>query len=266
MTWIEDTAVHPLGDGRYAATMPEHWTALQGMHGGYVAAVLTRAVDASVGALAGSGDPARTLRAATFGFLRGTVVGELEIRVEIVRAGSALVATHVEARQDGKVTVVGRLHHSPPFEGEPFSDAPARLDRPADAVRIDDLPRPVHISRTESWLHPRTQMFGGSGRAEWIGWNRPRPEDRIDIPWLVMLGDFYPPPVFAARTAPARAVSIEYAVQMHTSTLPTLATNEDLATRFHSFHAAEGFAVEDGTVHAPDGTLLMTARQTHLSG
>jgi len=34
----------------------------------------------------------------------------------------------------------------------------------------------------------------------------------------------------------------------------------------HTFHSDDGFAVEDGWIHLPDGTLLATVRQTRLTG
>ena len=36
--------------------------------------------------------------------------------------------------------------------------------------------------------------------------------------------------------------------------------------RKHAFHPNGGFAVEDGWIHLPDGTLLATTRQTRLAG
>ncbi len=89
--WLADTTLTPLGDGRFAATLPEHWTSLQGVHGGFVAALAVRAADAAVATLddGASAPPtaARTLRAATFGFVRGSTVGPCELRASIVRGG-----------------------------------------------------------------------------------------------------------------------------------------------------------------------------------
>lgn len=46
----------------------------------------------------------------------------------------------------------------------------------------------------------------------------------------------------------------------------TLPPETHLAARMHTFHAHAGLAVEDGTIHLPDGTLLATVRQTRLAG
>ena len=82
-----------------------------------------------------------------------------------------------------------------------------------------------------------------------------------------LLGDYFPPAVTVRNTGPTRAVSIEYSIQIHTSAERIeLGADEYLACEMHTTHAAEGFAVEDGSIWAPDGTLLATTRQTRLAG
>jgi acyl-CoA thioesterase len=64
-----------------------------------------------------------------------------------------------------------------------------------------------------------------------------------------------------------RAVTIEYSLQIHSAAGTwTLGSDDYLAARMHTFHSHDGFAVEDGWIHLPDGTLLATARQTRLAG
>ncbi|MDJ0787244.1 MAG: thioesterase family protein, partial [Myxococcota bacterium] len=48
-----DTAVSHLGDGRYEARLDRGWWIIRGPNGGYLAAILTRAMQARVG------DPSR---------------------------------------------------------------------------------------------------------------------------------------------------------------------------------------------------------------
>jgi acyl-CoA thioesterase len=110
-------------------------------------------------------------------------------------------------------------------------------------------------------------MFAGRPQARWLAWTRPTAPDVVDGPWLTMLGDYFPPAVCVRYTGPARAVSIEYAIQLHTSADPVpLGPDDLLACTMHTTHAAEGFALEDGSIWAPDGLLLATIRQTRLAG
>lgn len=266
MTWTDDSAVRPLGDGRYAATLPDRWSSLQGAHGGLVAAIATRATDHALATQTEPGAPLRTLRAATFGYMRGNVIGDIELTVDVMRVGKGLATSHVTVNQDGRTTLVARLHHSQPVDGETFSDDVPPAPRHPAANRLDPSWPDGHLGRVETWLHPATQMLGSGSRAEWIGWNRPHAGDELDLPWLVMLGDYYPPAVFTRSSEPRRAVTIEYSVQLHTSTPPSLGADGLIAAHMHTFHAADGYAVEDGTLHAPDGALLMTIRQARLAG
>ena len=67
--------------------------------------------------------------------------------------------------------------------------------------------------------------------------------------------------------SPQRAVTIEYGIQVHDAAGSwTLGEGELLTARMHAFHSHDGFAVEDGWIHLPDGTLLATTRQTRLAG
>ena len=73
---LAETELHEVGPGRYEALLPEAWTALQGVHGGFVASLAVRAVNRTMA------DPSRTLRAATFGFVRGMRPGAATITVQ----------------------------------------------------------------------------------------------------------------------------------------------------------------------------------------
>lgn len=81
-----------------------------------------------------------------------------------------------------------------------------------------------------------------------------------------MFGDYFPPAVFARLERPTLAVTIEYSIQIHAAGIWKLEPGEYLAARVHTFHSNDGFAVEDGTIQHPDGTLLATVRQTRLAG
>jgi hypothetical protein len=58
-----------------------------------------------------------------------------------------------------------------------------------------------------------------------------------------------------------------YSIQIHSAAGTwTLTDGDYLAARMHTFHSHDGFVVEDGWIHVPDGTLLATVRQTRLAG
>jgi len=265
VNWTEAIALEQLDQHRFTATVGEEWSSLQGVHGGYVAAL---AVAAAERVLVAEGvDAATTLRAATFGYVSGNRLGALEIEVEVVRRGRAMIASHVRVAQDGRTTTVARLHHSTPWDGPAYSDAPPPPDRPDGLVPLDSTGRANHLANVHTLLHPDTTVFAGADRSEWLAWCRPRHGSPIDATWLTMFGDYFPPAVFTRVTGPNRAVTIEYAIQIHSAAGSwALGDHDELVARMHTFHSADGFAVEDGWIWLPDGALLATTRQTRLAG
>jgi len=261
---LAETDLREVGPCRYEAFLPEAWTALQGVHGGFVASLAVRAVMLTMA------DPSRTLRAATFGFLRGVRPGPATLAVEEIRTGRSLATYHVSVAQgDGPASVVGRLHLSPPWEGAEFTEVkpPELIERPPGARRFSIPGGKGHVHHLSTWLHPETMLFAGNASARWMAWTRPTHPDRVSAEWLTMLGDYFPPAVAVRNTGPTRAVTIEYSIQIHFGAgVYALGTGQHLACEMHATHAASGFAVEDGTIWAPDGTLLATVRQTRLAG
>lgn len=270
MEWNTAIAVEPLGEGSFRAHVDEHWRSLQGVHGGIVAALAVRASESVVAGL--GADPSTSLRSATFGYVRGNVIGDIELEVDVVRQGRNLVSTHVRTVQDGRTTTVARLHHSPPWDGAAFSDVEPPPSRPEGTVLLRWGDEPAHLNNVETHLHPDTTMFAGAERAEWLAWSRPMEPGAdgrrtFDHAWLTMFGDYFPPAVFTRATEPARAVTIEYSIQIHHAEPTwTLESDEFLTARMHAVHSHDGFAVEDGWIWLPDGSLLATTRQTRLAG
>ncbi|MGB6059748.1 MAG: thioesterase family protein [Microthrixaceae bacterium] len=265
MNWSEAIAIDPVGERTFKAHVDEHWTSLQGAHGGIVAALALRASEAVLAEL--EVDGVTTLRAATFGYVSGNTIGDLGIDVEVIRRGRAMVTTHARTRQGDKTTTVARFHHSTPWDGAEFSDAPPMPVRPEGTVRLKWGDEPAHLNNVETYLHPDTALFAGTERAEWLAWCRPLEGSTFDAAWLVMFGDYFPPAVFTHVTVPVRAVTIEYSIQIHSAAGEwTLGDDEYLAARMHAFHSHDGFAVEDGWIYLPDGTLLATVRQSRLAG
>jgi acyl-CoA thioesterase len=263
--WEQAVALEATGLGTFHGHVDEDWTSLQGVHGGVVAAL---ALTAAERVLADDGvDPTTTLRAATLGYVAGNQVGDVTVEVDLIRRGRALVTTHARVAQAGKTTTVARFHHSAPWEGMELSDVPPPPSRPEGTTRLQREGVRAHLNNVETHLHPDTGLFAGTDRAEWVAWSRPLEGGTFDSAWLLMFGDYFPPAVFTKATEPVRAVTVEYSLQIHSAAGRWhLADGEHLTARMHAHHAHEGFAVEDGWIHLPDGQLLATTRQTRLAG
>ena len=92
-TWGTATAVRGVGEGVFEATLDTGWWAANGPHGGYLAAIVLRAMQAAVD------DPARPARSFTMHFLSRADAGPLRIETTVVRAGKSMTTVSADARQ-----------------------------------------------------------------------------------------------------------------------------------------------------------------------
>src|SRR5262245_49584310 len=87
----------PVEHGRFRVLVPDGWQQGRGAFGGFVVAMLVRAVERF------AGDPARTLRSLTAELCGPTLPGEAELQVEALRVGSGVGTYAVRLRQSGEV-------------------------------------------------------------------------------------------------------------------------------------------------------------------
>src|SRR5215218_8153213 len=104
-TFEQATAVPPVGDGHFRAEIDPGWSTPIAANGGYLAAILVRAIEAhgatTTGAASGAVSP-RQLRSLTCHYLRPVSGGPLDVGVEVVRAGRRISTVAVTAAQNGK--------------------------------------------------------------------------------------------------------------------------------------------------------------------
>lgn len=275
------TAVVRDGD-RWVAGVDLDWAAPTGPNGGYLAAIVTRAIEAET-------DPTRQrrLRSLSLQYLRSAGEGPLELEVRTVRSGRRLASVAVTAFQQDRAVITGFAtlatrgldqagRWTPPMPdvaGPPASDA--------DAAPIDgysrsgghwlELPPGLPPIVGQLRIAPRIGAGPYSGRAaapgepvETGGWmGSPEPQ-RIDAAYLAQLTDFWWPPAFEVMTVPAIAPTIDLTIHFH-GDLPAdgLAPASVLGV-YRTAVADEGLAEEDATLYLPDGTLVARARQLAL--
>jgi acyl-CoA thioesterase len=279
-TFEQATSVAPLGEGRWRAQVDPGWSTPIAANGGYLAAILVRALAAHPDVAAD-----RQLRSLTCHYLRPVTAGTLDVEVEPLRTGRRISTVRLTAVQDGRAAIVALaalavldLPAAGEWEPAPPPAAPApRREAPfaePDAYRRDDV---------EHWLGPTATMppmfqrvrvaprFGGipfSARAlppgeapetgGWITLPDPRP---IDAAFVALCTDVWWPPAFQPLGRPAIAPTIDLTIHVRADIPPEGLPDQPVLGWYRSTAAHGGLMEEDAALFLPDGRLLAHARQ-----
>ncbi len=271
----EDVAGHVDGAGNAIATqettalfdadVSPDWRAGRGPHGGYLAAMLLRALTETVA------DAQRAPRSLTIHYARAPEPGPVEIRTAVERAGRSLSTLSARMEQDGKLMALALAAFSVPWHAPEISELPLPDVEPAEP-RLDG-PRPPHPQAPPFARHmefqPRmgTRPFTGAQApmevGGWLALAEPRPLDALA---LAFFSDALFSPPFIRLTEPAVTPTIDLTIHFRAS----LANERDpdpvehCFARFRSTVVHEGFFEEDGVIWAADGTVLLHSRQLAL--
>lgn len=255
-----DTAIEPIGNGTYRATITHDWWVIRGPNGGYLAAIILRAIQHAVA------DDTRAPRSLTVHYMTPPDEGEVTVTTQIERQGRSMTSCTARMHQGDVLVAVAIAACSKPREGPVFNDLtmPA-VPRAADLERppmIDEAP-PIARRWDIRWalgVHP----FSGerSEVAEGGAWARLEHPQPLDAPAIAALADALVPPVFARSETAMVVPTVDLTVHFR-STLPHpgMAADDFALAVFRTNVAAGGFMEEDGEIWAPDGTLLAQSRQ-----
>ncbi|WP_210492191.1 thioesterase family protein [Patulibacter sp. SYSU D01012] len=276
------TAVRSLGDGRYRAEVGADWSAPTGPNGGYLAAILVRALE---GELAPEGE--RRLRSLTVHYLRTAALGSLEIDVRVLRTGRRTASAAVSARQDGRDVLAGLAAFAAPgldaaatwtpaapdVPAPPAPDAPAVRGadyRPGGGAWLEAPPGTPSISR-QLRMAPVlgtgpfvARPLDGDHGVETGGWIASPEAQPVDAAYVAQLTDFWWPPAFEVLERPAIAPTIDLTIHLRADLPPGGLPPTPVLGTYRSTAAVDGLVEEDATLVLPDGSLLAQARQLAL--
>ena len=268
-------AVAPAGDGRWTGVVDPDWAAPMGPNGGYLAAIVVRALEAEL-------DPRgeRRLRSLTCHYLRRPAEGPIELEVEEVRSGRRLTSARISARQDGREVLAAIAALSVP-------DLPDVATWAPEPPAVDPPPGQVEGRRRgRGWLDwnelmpplmrqvrfaPRIGggIFSGHpiepGRAPEVGgWIQLAEPRGIDTALVALCTDVWWPPSLSVLTRPAGAPTIDLTIHFRADLPREPLPDQPLLGRFQTAAAAGGLIEEDGALFTADGTLLAQSRQLAL--
>jgi acyl-CoA thioesterase len=263
-----DTAVQlqrrggPASERVFAADVSPDWRAGRGPHGGYLAAMLLRALTDALG------DPARAPRSLTVHYPRAPQPGPVSIRTVVERAGRSLSTLSARMEQDGTLVALVLAAFSVPWTAPEIADLAMPDVAPPDPARQAGTLRQMGAPPFTRHLvfQPRvgTAPFTGSERpmevGGWLGLGEPRP---IDSLVLAFFSDALFPPPFVRLTERAVSPTVDLTIHFRAA-LPRAADpspDELCLVRFRSAVVHEGFFEEDGVIWGADGTVLAQSRQ-----
>jgi len=256
-----DTAVWPGSEGGFETRIDPGWWVVSGPNGGYVAAILLRALALAVG------DPARAPRSLTVHYTSPPQAGPASIETRVERTGRSLTTVSGRLLQDGKLRALALGAFSTQREGPEFADARMPEVLPPERCGAWEKRIEIHDRYEQRWAIG-APPFSGSERALAGGWIR-LPEPRaLDALAVAAFTDAFPPAVFSRLRDPALAggvPTIDLTIHFR-SALPVLEARPDgwLLAVFQSRMARGGFVEEDGEIWTRDGVLIAQSRQLAL--
>ncbi len=256
-----DTAVEDLGGGRFAAAMSERWWVGKGPNGGYIAAVILRAIQARA-------KTERAPRSLTIHYQRAPLAGPVEVSVEVEREGGRVTFLSARMTQGGKVQATAQAVLSENWSEGGFSELtmpdagePGELQT-FDPGDVEGAPRMLQNYRARPALGAPAFSGGDPYTGVWI---RSREPHLLDAPLAAALLDTWFPAPFVRLERPFGAPTIDYTVHFRSPLPPPGASPEDpYLASFRSNIARHGFFEEDGELWSADGVLLAQSRQLAL--
>jgi acyl-CoA thioesterase len=270
-----DTAVRELSrtaDGEavrvaFAADVSADWRAGRGPHGGYLAAMLLRALVETVA------DRARSPRSLTIHYARAPRPGPVTIAATIERTGRSLSTLSARMEQDGKLIALALAAFSVPWSAPEIAELPMPDVAPQDPERKPVSPffkgAPPFTSHLV--IQPRIGAipFTGSDApmeiGSWLGLSERRPIDALS---LAFFSDALFSPPFIRLTEPSTTPTVDLTIHFRkplpaaTETEPAQGFRHELCfARFRSGLVQDGFFEEDGVIWGSDGSVLAQSRQ-----
>lgn len=253
----DDTAVEPSGPGRWSARIDRGWWIERGPNGGYVAAVVLRAIEAELD------DPRRRPRSLSLHYLAPPSEGPAIVEVGVERAGRSLTNLSARLVQDDATRVIALAACGADRPAEGWRDLAFGDPPPPDELVTDASPEPgPPMRQLFQYRHLSGQPFSGADRAETSGWLRLADAAPCDAPMVALLTDAWLPAIFTRMDGFAGVPTIDLTV--HFREPPAPADAEPGAwffARFVTRTLSGGYLEEDGEVWSRSGRLLAQSRQ-----
>ena len=257
-----ETAVVATTPGRYRADLDPSWSVIRGPNGGYVAAIVLRAMLATVD------DTDRAPRSLTVHYVAPATEREAaEVVTRIERSGRSMTSCSARMTQGGRLVAIAVGAFSAPRPGPELCDLRMPdVDSPDQLPRVPPPEGAPPIARRWDAVHAIGALpFDGAPSAdEAVGgaWLRLPEGHVVDAAVIAAVTDAWVPPIFAKVADPIVVPTVDLTVHFRSRLPYPGATRTDyVLARFRTTVVADGFLEEDGEVWSPGGQLLAQSRQ-----
>lgn len=257
---VSETSV--AGDERsFSAEVSPDWRAGRGPHGGYIAAMLMRALCASVS------DPERAPRSVTIHYARAPEPGPVTISTRVEREGRSLSTLSARMEQEGKLIALVLSAFSRAWSGPNYAEEPLPDVVPPDAERVSGGLKAFGAPPFTEHIVLQTRIgkpfSGGREPMEVGGWLGLAEPEALDAATVAFFADaLIPAPFTRTRTAgPAPTVDLTVHFAVALPRPQDTEPGELCFARTSTRVIHEGFFVEDGVIWARDGALIAKSRQ-----
>jgi len=230
------------------------WSALGGIHGGTVVAVMLN-VAAQVGA--------RRPAIASAHLHAPVVAGPVQLTAETVHTGGSAASVIVSARQEklcatALVLLEGASEHTPAVGMPLLSEGvPSIGPEQTGPLRLPVEALPPFSERIEIRPSGDTRPLGGGERAVLRAWIRPREPIADEVARAAVLLDALAPSLFATWREPRAVPTIELTAHL----APAAPLTEWSAISQRTVWWNERYCVDEAELCNEDGTLIAQARQ-----
>ena len=256
MSFAEASAVHQLGDERYAAEIEPGWDIAGTANGGYLMAIAARAASEVAGG--------RIPVTLTAHFLSPGKPGPVRIDTRLEKRGRRFTTVTARLSDSNRtlMTLLGSYAASPPQPSgvERIDAGPPDIPPPDQCIPIEPTETfpPPFMGKVELRIHPEDAAFG-SGTPRFRGWFRLRDAEAIDSFGMIVAVDAFPPTIFNARLPVAWTPTLELTAHLRGRPEPGWLRCE-FTTRF----ITGGLLEEDLEVWDSTGRLVAQSRQLAL--
>jgi len=261
-----DTAVLRVGPDVFEGAMSRNWWVVRGPNGGYVAAVMLRALEQRLA------DPARPVRSLTLHYTAAPSEGPVQILTTLERSGRSLSTLSARMIQGDRLLALGLAAFSRPWKNVEFHHACMPEAAPPEATAPGRGPRsgppiPIHERYDTRWALG-SPPFSGASEALAGGWIRLAEPRLADAAVVAALADAWTPSVFSWATPEVQisaVPTIDLTIHFRASLpLPGAKADDYYLAVFRAREAREGFFEEDGEIWSPNGILVAQSRQLAL--